>query len=206
MADAWGGAWGSSWGSSWGSGVTPPPPEPVFPVIPDTVDVDGFVDVICGWTKGQFIEAAFEEIGLGSYVFDLQPEQLNLALRRLDALMATWNANGIRLSYPQPCCPSGSEMSDKTYVPDSANEAIYTNLAIRLAPTLGKTISAETRQSAKQGYNILLARAAMPNQMQLPGNLPAGAGNRLAGLNSRPFLQRPTEPLLVGEDGPLEFN
>lgn len=204
MADAWGGAWGGSWGQSWGSGITPPP-EPVIPVFPVEDEADELADIVCGWTKGQFIEAAFEEIGLGSYVFDMQPDQLNMALRRLDSLMATWNANGVRLSYPQPCCPNGSEMTDKTYVPDSANEAIYTNLAIRIAPTMGKTISAETRACAKQGYNVLLARAAMPHQMQLPGSMPAGAGNRYWGINNRPFVRRPTEPLLAGEDGPIEF-
>jgi hypothetical protein len=53
-----------------------------------------------GYTKRQFISAAFEEIGLASYVFDLQPEQLQSALRRLDAMMADWNAKGIRLGYP----------------------------------------------------------------------------------------------------------
>jgi hypothetical protein len=41
-----------------------------------------------GYKKRQFISAAFEEIGLASYVFDLQPEQLESALRRLDAMIA----------------------------------------------------------------------------------------------------------------------
>ena len=39
-----------------------------------------------GWTKRQFVTQAFEEIGLASYVFDLTPEQLQSALRRLDAM------------------------------------------------------------------------------------------------------------------------
>ena len=29
-----------------------------------------------GWTKRQFIEQAFDEIGLASYAFDLGPEQM----------------------------------------------------------------------------------------------------------------------------------
>ena len=47
-----------------------------------------------GWTKRQFVAQAFEEIGLASYVFDLTPEQLQSALRRLDTMMAAWNALG----------------------------------------------------------------------------------------------------------------
>jgi hypothetical protein len=49
------------------------------------------------YSKRQFVEAAFEEIGLASYVFDLQPEQIDSACRRLDTMMAQWNAVGIRL-------------------------------------------------------------------------------------------------------------
>ena len=44
-----------------------------------------------GYTKRQFVTAALEEIGLASYVFDLQPEQLQSALRRLDAMISEWN-------------------------------------------------------------------------------------------------------------------
>ena len=39
-----------------------------------------------GWTKRQFVTQAFEEIGLAAYVFDLQPQQLDSALRKLNAV------------------------------------------------------------------------------------------------------------------------
>ena len=51
-----------------------------------------------GYTKRQIIEAACEEIGLANYAFDMQPEQLQAMMRRLDAMMAEWNAKGIRLA------------------------------------------------------------------------------------------------------------
>jgi hypothetical protein len=54
------------------------------------------------YTKRQFVTAAFEEIGLASYVFDLTNDELTSACKRLDAMMADWNAKGIRLSYPIP--------------------------------------------------------------------------------------------------------
>ena len=57
------------------------------------------------YTKRQFVEAALTEIGLASYVFDLQPEQLEYARRRLDAMMADLNGKGLRLSYPIPSSP-----------------------------------------------------------------------------------------------------
>ena len=77
-----------------------------------------------GWTKREYIEQAFEEIGLASYVFDLTPEQLQSALRKLDAMLAEWNAKGLRLGlstaqFPKrqqarraDVCAGSSERSD----------------------------------------------------------------------------------------------
>jgi len=131
-----------------------------------------------GYTKRQFISAAFEEIGLASYVFDLGPEQLESALRRLDAMMADWNAKGIRLGYPLPSSPQNSSLEEETNVPDSAYEAIICSLGIRLAPSFGKIVMIETKTTAKQGYDILLQRATFPLEKQLPSTTPAGAGNK----------------------------
>jgi len=158
-----------------------------------------------GWTKRQFVTQAFEEIGLAAYVFDLTPDQLQSALRRLDSMMASWNAKGIRLGYPIPSNPQDSDLDQETGVPDAANEAIYLNLGIRLAPGFGKVVSAETKLAAKMGYDTLLSRAAVPPEMQLPGTMPSGAGNKPWNIDN-PFIEGPVEPLLAGEDGPIEFN
>ena len=158
-----------------------------------------------GYTKRQFISAAFEEIGLASYVFDLQPEQLESALRRLDAMMADWNAKGIRLGYPLPSSPQDSTLSEETLVPDSAYEAIICSLAIRLAPSFGKQVMVETKTTAKQGYDILLQRATFPLEKQLPATTPAGAGNKPWRVYDNPFVRPPYFPVDAGPDGPLEY-
>ena len=159
-----------------------------------------------GWTKGQFINQAFGEIGLASYVFDLNPEQLQNALRRLDTMMAAWNALGIRLGYPLPSSPEDSDLDEETNVPDSAYEAIYTNLGIKLAPSFGKQVMPETKITAKESYNTLLSRAAMPQEQQLPGTMPAGAGKKSWRMYDNPFLRRPVDDVLAGGDGPIEYN
>lgn len=130
------------------------------------------------YTKLQFIQGAFDEMGMGDYVFDLSPEQLDRALRRLDAMMAEWNAKGIKIGYPLPVKPEDSVISDDTGVPDSANEAVITNLAVRLAPGHGKTLSSDTKATAKASLNTLTGIAVMPNEQRLPTTLPAGAGNK----------------------------
>lgn len=159
-----------------------------------------------GWTKREFVTQAFEEVALASYVFDLQPEQLQSALRRLDAMMAAWNAKGIRLGYPLPSSPGSSDLDQETDVPDAANETIYTNLGMRIAGSMGKTVSPETKLAAKTGYDTLLIDAAYPAQQQMPSGMPAGAGHKQWRNNNTPFLDAPSDPLLTGKDGELEFN
>lgn len=153
-------------------------------------------------TKRQFVNQAFEEIGLASYVYDLTPEQLNSAVTKLDSMMATWNAKGIRLGYPLVSNPDQSDIESDTFVPDSAFEAITTNLAIRLAPSYGKTVSQDTKAIAKDAFNTLLSRAAAPPEMQLPDAMPLGAGNRLY---DNPFTPPPVDPLTAGPDSVITF-
>tara|TARA_R110000822_G_scaffold242018_3_gene371218 strand:+ start:712 stop:1194 length:483 start_codon:yes stop_codon:yes gene_type:complete len=159
-----------------------------------------------GWTKRQFIEQAFEEVGLAGYVFDLTPEQLQSALRRLDSMIAEWNSVGIRIGYPLPGSPQYSGLDEQTYVPDMANTAIYTNLGIRIAPAFGKGVLPDTKSIAKNAYNILLQQFAMPTELQLPGTMPAGAGSKAWRDYGNPFMPRPVDPVLAGQDGPLEYN
>lgn len=157
-----------------------------------------------GWTKRQFVVQAFDEIGYAAYQFDLEPDQLQTAMYRLDAMMATWNGKGIRLGYPLPSSPELADLDTETNVPDSANEAIYTNLAIRIAPSVGKTVSQDTKTAAREAYRVLLSRAAMPGEQQLPETMPRGAGNKPWDLDST-FVDPPDDPLLAGEDGPIDF-
>jgi hypothetical protein len=159
-----------------------------------------------GYTKRQFILAAFEEIGLASYTFDLQPEQLESARRRLDAMIADWNGKGIRLGYPIPSSPEQGSIDEETNVPDSAYEAIICSLGIRLAPSYGKQVMPMTMATAKQGYDTLLQRATFPLEQQMPSTMPAGAGNKPWRVYDNPFLRPPVNPVQVGPDGPLELN
>lgn len=149
------------------------------------------------YTKQQFVEGALEEIGMASYIFDLTAEQLEAALKRLDVMMATWSGRGIRLGYPLPATPAGSALTQATNVPDSANEAIIANLAIRLAPGYGKQVPAETRTVAKSAYDVLLAKATMPQERKLPSTMPAGAGAKNW---DAPFVAETDETISGGPD------
>jgi hypothetical protein len=158
------------------------------------------------WTKRQYIVQAFEEIGLPSYVYDLQPEQLQSAARRLDAMMANWNGKGIRIGYPIATNPEDIDLDTETSVPDSANQAIITNLAIQLGPAFGKVILPETKRAAKDGYDVLAARGQAPTTKRIPKGFPQGAGYKTTRSNNYPFTPEPKEDIDVGTDGILDLN
>lgn len=157
------------------------------------------------YTKRQFVEAAFEELGLAAYVYDMQPDALQSGVRRLDAMMAQWNAAGIRLGYPLPGSPQDTDIDAETGVMDGSNEAIITGLAVRIAPSFGKIVAQDTKVTAKRAYMTLQARAAAPREQQFPGNLPSGAGNK-PWRTETPFFPEPVSPVMAGDDGPIEWS
>lgn len=158
------------------------------------------------WKKRELINEAFGELALQGYDFDLSPEEMQTALRRLDTMMATWEARGIRVGYLLPSGPSDSDLDQDSGLPDSAVETTYLNLAIRLAVGFGKTVSQDTRKSARDGYDALLWRAAQPIQQQFPNTLPLGAGNKPWRNVNRPFFPTPDkDPLQVNSGGDLDI-
>jgi P22 tail accessory factor len=124
------------------------------------------------WTKQDLIEAAFEEIGLATYTYDLQPEQIVSAERRLSSLVAEWNSIGIHIGFNLP-----GDFAEDSGIQERDASAVYTALALRLASSYGKTPSIELRQTAAAAYNALIMRFVVPAQKVMPPNFPLGAGN-----------------------------
>lgn len=158
------------------------------------------------WTKRQLVNAAFEEIGLANYVYDLTPEQIHSALIRMDAMIAGWNSNGVRIGYMLPSSPDASQIDVDSGVPDFATEAIYLNLALRIAPGYGKEPSPRTIAQADSAYNNMANQVAIPTpERQFPNAMPRGQGNKPWRNFNNPFLNAPDDPLLAGSDGPIDF-
>ncbi len=158
------------------------------------------------YTKRDIVNRAFEEIGLAAYVYDLAPQQLEGALQRLDAMMATWNGKGIRLGYPLPSSTAASDLNQNVNVPDDALEAMHLGLAVRIAPGYGKTVSPDTKANAQLSYKALLSRSTFPAEMQLGDmTIPSGQGNKGWRYYNDAFLRHPTDPLTVGPDSILDL-
>ena len=158
-----------------------------------------------GYTRRQYIYGCFEELGMADYVFDLQPEQLQGAARRLDSMLLDWNARGIRLGPNVSATVEVSDLDTDMGVPDRANEAIITNLAMKIAPSYGKQVQAGTVMSAKNALNTLYAIAAAPPTMRLPRTLPAGAGNKPWAWWGGAYVVPEPPAIDAGNDGELEL-
>ena len=143
------------------------------------------------WSKRQIIAQALEEIGIASYTFDVKPEETQSALRRLDAMVAAWNAQGIQLGYPLVSDYLTSDLDDATAFPDWAIEAATLGLAVRLAPSYGKQVSPDMKYNHSVAMRAMYMRTAKPTAtMGWPHGLPAGAGHKMWRDYDNPFLTR----------------
>ena len=149
-----------------------------------------------GWTKRQFIYAAFEELALADYVFDLSPEQIQSAIARLESYVG--RLKGINIHWPFSNLPTSANLDADTNCPDYANEAIFLNLAIALAPSYGKALSVDTRKNAIDAYNTMVTWSSdLPPTKQVPSML-AGAGSK-----SRNIMTEQTVEGLITKSGDI---
>lgn len=147
-------------------------------------------------TRRFIILKAYGELGLAEYNFDLSAEELTTARHMLDMMMAEWEMR-VALGYYMPSNPDESDLDDETGLSQGVIKAVWTNLALALAPGLGKTPSPLTMVSAKNGKDAVMARYATIPRLQYSGNLPVGSGNKpLPGLGGffRPRRYLTTTP------------
>ena len=154
-------------------------------------------------TRRDIIYQAYGELGLAEYNFDISPEEMATARRRLDSMMAQWETI-VSIGYYMPSNPDDSDVDDETNLPQGVIDAVALNLAMRLAPGLGKTPSSITMSEARIGKNYVLAQFAVIPQKQYSGNLPVGSGNKpLPGWNG---YFRPRNRVTITENGPAFQN
>lgn len=157
------------------------------------------------WTKAQIVTDAFGELALAGHVFDIEPEEQQQALRRLEMMLGNWEGRGITLGYSFSGTPDGIEADADSGLPDAAVETVVINLAKRIAAGFGKALTPQQLQDARDSFAVLLRQAAFPPEMQLPGTMPRGAGLK-PWRRARPFFQAPSDsPLTVNDGGDLDI-
>lgn len=152
------------------------------------------------WTKGAVVKKAFESMGLAAYVFDLSPDELQSAVQSMDMMIASWNGRGIRLAYALESDPDGASVDQASGLADSDIECVVCNLAVRLAPSYGKTTPPEIGRTARETFDAMLSRSTEMPTVQMPRTMPMGAGYKRR--NQRPFFS-PADPVDAGNDGEI---
>jgi hypothetical protein len=127
-------------------------------------------------TKAALLDMIFEECGRAGYEFDRSPGEDASALRRVDAMMAEWQAEGMALAYNFPAVFGTGQPTDVLGIPDSAINTVAAWAAFRIAPGMGKTISSETRKAMADGKAFLRAETSTIPCAQLPRNTARGSG------------------------------
>jgi len=126
------------------------------------------------FTKRKIINEAFTEIGLGTYNFDAQPEDLQNALLRLNAMLAEWAEAG---AVTNALTPFIDDLDVDSLIPMTDIRGVICGLAVNLAPSFGKVVSMDTMKGAVTGKKIVIKRNAtiLPKQTDVaavPGRWP----------------------------------
>lgn len=154
-------------------------------------------------TKREIVGQAFAELGIGNWEFDLQPDEMIEATRRLNQMMARWSSEGIRIGYNA----LSDDPDEDSGLPDVALEAVRTNLALRLGPMMSKDLSGDTRVTADSSLSWLTARFMQIPQRPFPSTLPLGSGNRVWGSPfGQNFYPGQANEVTVGPDSTLGLN
>jgi hypothetical protein len=159
------------------------------------------------WTKRQIVTEAYAELALASCDFDLQPEELDAGLRRLDTMMATWSGLGVQVGYSMATGQNDSDLDQDSGLAMIAVEAVYMALACKIAASKGKALPTSTTRAAKQAYDSLILTVAK-NQVQLQqlaAGTPRGAG-RKPWRSINPYVSTPDTAALQSNGDGLDFN
>lgn len=122
--------------------------------------------------KLDIINMAFDELGLSGYIYDLEPEQLELANKKIGAMVASWSLGSAHTQWPIT-----TPYTDETDIANNIIEAVYLNAAIRLAPSLGKVAMPDTKIAAKKALEAIIGNKK-PYSLDDDGNYP----NSIVGL------------------------
>lgn len=128
-------------------------------------------------TKVEHINNAYSQIRISGLTVNPAPEDLAIALTRLEDFMAELYGRTVDLNYRFEENPDSNTESgvDKIH-----NHMIATNLAVRLLPDFGKEAPPTLIMQASSSYSAtsgIIARERM-KEVAYPARMPRGSGNR----------------------------
>lgn len=132
--------------------------------------------------KGDYIQAAFEQIVVSGKTSKPQPSEVETALKRFNGMMLDWENKGVHLGWNI----GSNNPNDESGLPDWCFEAVVTNLALKIMPIYGKLATKDQRDEAADSYTAICLCCV--GDMEYPDTMPVGAGNQRYGYSSRRFF------------------
>lgn len=126
--------------------------------------------------KGDLINSAFSRMRISGLTVQPSPEDLELALDRLEDMAAEWEGANICTGYnfeDDPDVNSLHNMERKHW------QAYKTNLAVRMFPDFGKGMQPDPTllREASTAYSVLASNTAQVRPSQYPARMPRGSGS-----------------------------
>lgn len=138
-------------------------------------------------TKRLVVDMAYDEVRMAVPEFQVNPNELNTVLTKLDMLMSEWEVSGIYLGYNAPSIPGNGNLEDPIGIPNAALHSVALYLALRVSPAFGKALSGETKAAMALAMSNLRGMTAHIPNMRLPRTTPLGSGNRYMFFYNYPF-------------------
>lgn len=128
-------------------------------------------------TKVDLISGAYSKLRISGLTVDPTPEDLELALTRLENMMSEFEgARNIALGYNFEDDPDPNSVSN---IPRYSYDGIESNLAIRLVPDFNKEVAMILYSQASGSISAISGRVARDRMKQVPypSRMPVGSGN-----------------------------
>lgn len=158
---------------------------------------------MAGKLKGDLINDAYSQMRISGLTVQPTPEDLDVALMRLENMMAEFSIRNINVGYtleddPDPNTPHNVERW--------AWHGIATNLAIRLIPDFNKEVPQTLFAQASQSLSNMSGRTALVRQVNYPSRQPRGSGNTQRYNRWARFYRPPAEAPLESATITMQIN
>ncbi len=122
-------------------------------------------------TANHFIIRALTRLGIRASETSLQADEIQDGLYVLNDMLSAMEP-GLRLGFSPV-----EGITDEVRIPREANGAMIDQLAIKLAPEFGRSVSIDLLRSAKDSWRNMLISMIFIGDVDYPSTLPKGSGN-----------------------------
>jgi hypothetical protein len=142
--------------------------------------------------KIDIINNAYKRARISGLTVQPTGEDVQLALDRLESMVAEWDSINIDIGYKFETTPDPNTPHN---VPRKYWNALETNLTLRILADFNKQVHPTLMAEQRTSYSSMIASTAQVNRAAYPSRQPVGSGNRLAGRSRRYYGEDSTLPV-----------